>query len=740
MFMVVVMVVAMVVDVVVAVDVDVVVVVDMVVDMVVVLIPVLDLHRSFLLVSRPMSSHRHGLRPHLLAPLLALASATPLVATPATPARPITLDDLARVRDIAEVQRSPDGAWVAYTVTTTDVEKDERGADVWMSRWDGSEQVRLTSSADDESAPRWSPDGRWLAFLATRGDEKEKKKGKQVWLLNRAGGEAERLTEMPGGVSDYAWSPDSTRLVLVADDPDPDDEPEKKPGWKRKTAPPIVITRYFFKDDDSGYRKNLYAHLYVFDMKARKAVAITTGPFDDSEPAWSPDGTRIAFVSERGTADPDRENNSDIFLVQARAGAKPVRLTTWAGPDSGPPVWSPDGSMIAYRQGQEPRFSAYNLEALAVVPAAGGPPRLLCPDLDRSVSSVVWSSDGRALLFVVEDDRARQVAQVSVKGGQVGWLTVGRRVVSEISPSVPGAEGWAVVAGTATQPDEVCTLSSAGLRQITHHNDSWLAAVELAGAEDVTFTANDGTVVNGLLSRPAGFREDRRYPALLNVHGGPDGQDEHSFDFEREWLAASGYVVLQVNYRGSSGRGAAFQKAIFGDWGHLEVVDLLAGADFLAHLPFVDPDRLGIGGWSYGGILTNYTIATDQRFKAAVSGAGSSLQTTMYGVDEYIEQYDAELGPPWKSEALWLKVSYPFFHADRIRTPTLFLGGADDFNVPLVGGEQMYQALRGVGVDSQLVIYPDQHHILSLPSYRRDRLARSVAWYDRNLKPTRSKP
>jgi dipeptidyl aminopeptidase/acylaminoacyl peptidase len=662
-----------------------------------------------------------------------LALALPISGQTATAKRPLSIDDLARVRDVGDPQRSPDGAWVAYTVTSTDVEKDERNSDIWMSRWDGSEHIRLTSSTDDESSPRWSPDGRWLAFLATRGDDEQKKRGQQVWLLNRSGGEAEKLTDMPGGVSDYAWSPDGTRLVLVADDADPDDDPEKKPGWQRKTKPPIVITRYFFKDDDTGYRKELYSHLYVFDVKTRKAEAITAGSFDDTRPAWSPDGGRIAFVSERGTGDPDRENNSDIFVVDARTGATPVKLTTWLGPDNGPPAWSPDGAWIAYRQGAEARFSAYNLEALAIVPAAGGKARLLTPDLDRSVSSAVWAPDGTSLVFVVEDDRVRYGARVGVTGGKTEALTTGRRVVSAISGA--GAGGWAVIAGTATQPDEVHVLSGGELRTLTHHNDDWTAGVELATTEDVSFTARDGTVVNGMLARPPGFRAGQRYPALLNIHGGPDGQDEHAFDFEREWLAANGYVVLQVNYRGSSGRGSAFQKAIYGDWGHLEVVDLLAGADYLAAQPFVDPGRLGIGGWSYGGILTNYTIATDTRFKAAVSGAGSSLQTTMYGVDEYIEQYDMEIGPPWRNPDGWLKVSYPFFHADRIRTPTLFLGGTEDFNVPLVGGEQMYQALRAVGVDGQLVIYPGQHHVLSLPSYRRDRLARYVAWYDRYLKP-----
>ncbi len=233
--------------------------------------------------------------------------------------------------------------------------------------------------------------------------------------------------------------------------------------------------------------------------------------------------------------------------------------------------------------------------------------------------------------------------------------------------------------------------------------------------------------------KPAGATRD--LPLVLYIHGGPNGQDDHGFDFIHQWLAANGYAVLAPNYRGSSGRGAAYQKAIHRDWGHFEVMDVLGAVDEAVRQGVADPTRLGIGGWSYGGITTNYTIASDPRFKAAVSGAGSSLQLSMYGMDQYIVQYEQELGLPWRSHEPWLKVSYPFFHADRIKTPTLFMGGEKDFNVPIAGSEQMYQALKSLGVETQLVIYPGQFHGLTIPSYERDRLRRYVEWYDRHLKP-----
>jgi dipeptidyl aminopeptidase/acylaminoacyl peptidase len=680
------------------------------------------------------------LKPALLAAASALAVATTLHAQ--TPTRAFTLDDVAKLKHVSDPERSPDGKWVAYTVSAADTEKDKRDSDVWMVSWDGSEQVRLTSSKDSESHPQWSPDGKYLAFLTSRGNDdeddekKNKKKGAQVWLLNRAGGEAEKLTDIEGDIDDCAWSPDSKRLVLVVDDPDPAADPEKMEGWKRKTKPPIVIDRYAFKNDQSGYLGKLRSHLYLFDIAAKKAEQITSGDFDDRDATWSPDGTRIAFVSERDK-DPDRTNNTDIYVIDAKAGATPTKLTSFAGPDNGKPAWSPDGKSIAYVQGDEPRFYAYNLAKLAVIPSAGGTPRILTESLDRTVSVPLWSKDGTSILVVVEDDRAQYLARVPASGGAVEPLTTGRRVVNALS--LGGDGNVAVTSSTTSEPFEVYALDQGKLRKLTSQN-AWASDIAFAKVEDVTFTARDGTTVNGLLSRPAAAQPGQKLPLILWIHGGPNGQDDHSFDDEREYFAANGYAVLQVNYRGSSGRGSKYQKAIYADWGNLEVVDLQAGVDWAVKAGVADPERLAIGGWSYGGILTDYMIATDPRFRAANSGAGSALQLSMYGSDQYIMQYETELGPPWKSQDLWIKVSYPFFHADRIKTPTLFMASEKDFNVPVVGAEQMYQALRSNGVDTQLVIYPDQHHGVRVPSYVRDRFERRLAWFNKYLKAGAAQP
>jgi dipeptidyl aminopeptidase/acylaminoacyl peptidase len=661
--------------------------------------------------------------------LVVLAS----VAITAQGRRSLSPDDIYNLKEVRDPQRSPDGKWVAYTVARAIRETDKNDSDVWMVSWDGQQQVQVTSSAESESSPRWSPDGKFLAFLSSR----QGAKGAQIWLMNRAGGEAIKLTNIKGGISDYAWSPDSKRFVLVVEDPDPSDpdkDAEKKEA-EPKTPKPIVIDRYAFKADISGYRRGERTHLQLFDIAAKKAEPLTPGAFDEESPAWSPDGAQIAFIRRHGEGDVDKAPNHDLFVIDARAGSKEKRLTSTTADEGGRLAWSPDGRTIAYLLGDELKYSAYDQNRLAVIPASGGPSHILTDALDRPVRSPLWASDG-SILVTITDDRAEQIAKVNPADGRIERLTTGPRVVNGFTAASDG--GLAVIASTPTEIPEIYALESGKLRRLSHQNDEWVKALQPAATEGFSASAKDGTEVHGLIVKPNTFLPGRRYPALLRIHGGPNGQDSYAWSFERELFAANGYVVVAVNYRGSNGRGSAYQKAIFADWGNKEVVDLLAAMDYVQTLDYVDASRLGIGGWSYGGILTNYTVATDARFKAAISGAGSSNQISMYGTDMYITQYENELGPPWKDQDLWIKLSYPFFHADRIHTPTLFMGGEKDFNVPLLGGEQMYQALRSLGVDTELVIYPNQFHGITVPSYKKDRLERYLAWYDKYLKVSSS--
>jgi dipeptidyl aminopeptidase/acylaminoacyl peptidase len=647
--------------------------------------------------------------------------------------RGLTTGDVYNIRDVRDPQRSPDGKWVAYVVSRAIKDTDKNDSDIWMASWDGSQEIQLTSSADNESQPRWSPDNKYISFVSSRQGAKDA----QLWLMLRAGGEAVKVSDVKGGVSEYAWSPDGKRIVFVVGEPDPrdpiDDKDAPDKNDKKKTAPPIVIDRYHFKQDISGYLRNQRRHLYLFDVATKKAEVLTSGTmFDEETPAWSPDGTQIAFVSKRGTGDLDRHENTDIWVIEARAGAQPRQVTTSPQPESNP-AWSADGKQIAYLAGEDLKYSAYNQNRLMVIPAAGGQPRTIAESLDRPVRNPLWSKDGASLTVVVVDDRSQYPGRIALSDGRVERLVTGRSVVGNLSVG-PNDGSFAVLAATDTEPPEAAALENGKLRRLSHQNDEWLSNVQLGTTEELTSTSKDGTEVHGLIVKPSTYQPGQKYPTLLRIHGGPNGQDDHAFSFERELFAANGYVVVAANYRGSNGRGSAYQKAIFADWGGKEVVDLLGAMDHVQKIGLADPDRLGIGGWSYGGILTDYTIATDGRFKAATSGAGSALQLTMYGVDEYITQYENEIGPPWKSQDLWIKISYPFFHADKIKTPTLFLGGDKDFNVPLVGGEQMYQALRSLGVDTQLVIYPGQFHGITTPTYKIDRLQRYLDWYNKYLK------
>jgi dipeptidyl aminopeptidase/acylaminoacyl peptidase len=670
--------------------------------------------------------------------LLALASAfslslsaqtTPPTA-PATPSAPhaMTLDDLFRLQDVGDPQVSPDGKWVAYTVSTIDTTADKRLTDIWMVSWDGSQDIRLTyGNENSANAPRWSPDGKYLSFTSDRAG---KAKGSQVWVLDRRGGEARQLTDVKNHLSFYAWSPDGKKLLLgIAEDKEADAKEKDKDKEKEKPKP-IVIDRYHFKQDIEGYISSATTPtlLYLFDVDTHKLEKLTTDTkYNEQNAAWSPDGTRIAYVSNHDP-DPDRTTNSDVFVVDAKTNSTPRKLTTFEGADGGRLAWSPDSKLIAYLHGSEPKYLEYNQNKLAVVPADGGEQRVLTEKLDRAVSAPAFSEDGQSVTVLVTDDRSEYLASVALSDGSVKRLMDAPGSVitrNQIDGHV------AVVWTTDATPGEVFSFEDGKLRKLTSHNDALVAQLKLGETRDLDAKTKDGADVHALLTLPVGYQTGQKYPMLLRIHGGPDGQDAHAFVPERQLFAGRGYAVLNVNYRGSAGRSAAYQQSIFSDWGNKEVIDLLACVDQAVKEGVADSDRLGVGGWSYGGILTDYTIATTTRFKAAISGAGVGNPLAFYGLDQYIIQYDQELGPPWKNLDTYLKLGYPFLHADRIRTPTLFMGGDKDFNVPLNGGEQMYQALRSLNVPTELVVYPGQFHGFTRPSFIRDRYERYFAWYDK---------
>jgi len=637
------------------------------------------------------------------------------------------VDDITRIADLTEPAFSPQGDAIVYTVTTANLDKDRPQSDLWRVSWDGARRTALThTDAANEWRPVYSPDGESIAFLADRGGEDATT---QVWVMPARGGEARQLTDFAGGVEDYAWAPDSERLAVIAMDPEP--TPEKGDS---QPPPPIVIERFQFKEDFAGYLSSRRRHLYVIEIDSEEApLQLTDGDHDQYLPAWSPDGALIAFVTKRG-ADPDRHLNYDIYVIAPERDAEERQITRFPGSDLDPywesrPAFSPDGKSIAYLQSGEDKWIYYAPWQLAIVDVATGEARLPAP-IDRSFYKPRWSPDGRSVLALIEQSRQTHLARIDVASGAIEKLTTGARFEYDFAVTPNGR--IAVLGGTDVRPYELAAVERPNLRTLTDHN-AFLDANRLQRAEDIEFASADGTRIEGLLVKPLDYVSGRRYPTVLRLHGGPVYQYSHEFMADWQVYAAQGYAVVAPNPRGSSGRGFDFARAIYADWGNVDVADVLAAVEHVVELGIADPDRLVVGGRSYGGILTNYVIARDARFKAAVSGAGSSNAYAGYGTDQYTREYELELGTPWNNPEGYARVSFPFLHADRITTPTLFYCAEKDFNVPCLGSEQMYQALRSRDVPTVLVIYPGEYHPITVPSYRRDRMQRTLDWYEVHL-------
>jgi len=684
---------------------------------------------------------------YFLAPV---AAAQPAPSTPPAP-RAITVDDVFEVRDVRDPQIAEDGKWVAYTVATAMLKEDKSETRIWMTPAGGGDAVVMTAEDVSSSHPRWSPDGKYLAFLSKRNEGKT-----QVWLLNRIGGEAQRLTDAIQDVNDFAWSSDSKRLVLVLRDPTPEelaeaktkdkDKPEgadkdkekdskdAKPK-KPKTPPPFVVDRYRFKTDTVGYLDRRRTHLYVFDVATKAVVQITSGDFDDSEPAWSPDSKLLAFRSNRSTPDPDRTYDTNIWVVAADntdKGARLTQVTTNPGAD-GAPSWSPDGKWITYITQLEPKLLVYATHHVAVSPAEGGEAKVLTRTFDRMSRSPHFSPDGKFVYFLADDDGSQNLCRVPATGGEITRAISGHVVVSGYTIAATG--DLAALVANKDRPSEVFTTTTSGgpLTRITHVNDAFMAKIKIVTPEYVKFRSKDGTTVAGYLFKPLDYVAGKKYPTLLHPHGGPVGAYYGEFNHFSQLFAANGYMVLEPNPRGSSGYGQDFCKAIFADWGNKDYQDDMAMVDYAIAQGVADPDKLGVGGWSYGGISTDFIITQTTRFKAAISGAGSAFLASFYGHDQYILDYDVELGHPWENRAVWEKIS-PYYRVANITTPTLFMGGDIDWNVPILGGEQMYQALKSLGRETELVVYPGEYHGLKAPSHIKDRLERHLSWYAHYVK------
>jgi dipeptidyl aminopeptidase/acylaminoacyl peptidase len=678
--------------------------------------------------------------------LWALSVAAQTAPSLPSPPRAITVDDVFAIQDVGDPQIADDGKWVAYTVATASLKEDKTETRIWAAPTGGGDAIVMTAEGISSSHPRWSPDGKDLAFLSKRAEGKT-----QVWLLNRIGGEAQRLTDAIQDVTDFAWSPDSKWLVLVLRDPSPEELEEaktkdkEKPGSNdqdksakpktSKTPPPYVVDRYRFKTDTVGYLDRRRTHLYMFDVDTKAVAQITSGDFDDSEPAWSPDGNLLAFRSNRSGPDPDRTYNTNIWVVAAHntdKGAHLTQVTTNPGSDV-TPAWSPDGKWITYVTQLDPKLLVYATHHIAVSPATGGEAKVLTRSFDRNSRSPHFSPDGKFVYFMADDDGSQNLCQVPASGGEIARPISGRVVVSGYTIAKSG--DLAAQITSMDRPGEIFTTTTSGgpLTRITHVNDAFIAKIKVVTPEYVKFKSKDGTTVAGYLFKPLDYVAGKKYPAILYPHGGPVGAYWGEFNHFPQLLAANGYLVLEPNPRGSSGYGQDYCKAIYADWGNKDYLDDMAMVDFAIARGLADPDKLGVGGWSYGGISTDFIIAQTTRFKAAISGAGTAFLAALYGHDQYILDYDTELGHPWENRAVWDKIS-PYYKVANITTPTLFMGGDIDWNVPILGGEEMYQAMKSLGRETELVVYPGEYHGFKTPSHIEDRLERDLSWYAHYVK------
>jgi len=427
-------------------------------------------------------------------------------------------------------------------------------------------------------------------------------------------------------------------------------------------------------------------------------------------------------------------DNTDIWVADAAntdMGETLVQITTNPGSDSSP-AWSPDGEWITYTTTDEPELIWYEVNDLAMARSDGsGELRILTGELDRNVNSPQFSADGGHIFFGIEDSAENHVGRISVRNDRMDRPVSGPFTARgfDLGPN----DEIAVSVGRTDLTGEIFAVDRDGeLTQLTTANEGFIESLRLGEVINATFPSADGTEIEGIFYLPPGYEEGLKYPTLLRIHGGPVSQYSLSFNFEAHLFASNGYVVVTTNPRGSSGYGQDFSHALWADWGNKDYEDVMAGVDYAIDRGWADADRLGVGGWSYGGILTDHVITKTDRFKAAITGASEFLYVTNYGHDHYQLQWEGELGLPWENREAWERIS-PFNDVDKITTPTLVMGGEKDWNVPINNSEQIYQALKRMGRETQLVVYPDQGHGLSLP-YQVDRYERYLKWYGKYVK------
>jgi len=668
---------------------------------------------------------------NMLAAVAALACAAGLTAQSGK--RGATAEDYFAFETLSDPHFSPDGSTIAFVVTTVDQKQNRRRSEVRAVPSDGSRMATaMTSATQSSSSPRWSADGRTLAFLSARpaADASDSAAGRtQIWLMPLGGGEARRLTSLPNGVTSFQWSPDATRLVVLSRS-GPSDE-AKSPSDVRH------YTHSNYKFNDTGWFDDKRSHIWVVDAASGRATQITSGDdWNDTDPQWSPDGRRIAFVSDRTGKAFDEGHNTDVWIVDANGGS-PTKVSDHDTADN-QPRWSPDGQTIAFVSAVPEKSHA----KIWLASSAGGATSKLAADgLDVLPSALHWAENGKAIYFETGYHGTSQIYRVDLASKRAAAVTSGDRTYrfADISQK-SGKLVYAMNDPTHLDDLYIADLDGRNPKQLTHLNEELWKQIDLVPVERLPYKGADGWDVDGFFMKPVGWQAGKKYPMVLSIHGGPAGQ--YGFDWYHEFqvYAARGWAVFFANPRGSTGYGEKFERGIELNWGGNDYVDVMKGVDAaLAKYPWIDRDRLGVTGGSYGGFMTNWIVSHTYRdisFKAAVTLRSLSNfvsdDGTRDGAYGHADDFQGDIFE--KFELYWDRS--PLKYAKNVRTPTLVLHSDNDFRVPIEQGEQWFRALRHFGVTSEIVFFPRENHNLTRtgePKHLVESIDWQVYWFDRYL-------
>jgi dipeptidyl aminopeptidase/acylaminoacyl peptidase len=673
---------------------------------------------------------------------------------PSKSKRPIQAEDLYRLQLLTEPRISPDGKEVIYAVQRVDQKTEKKYFNLWIVPTDvpasarGGGERQYTWGDQNDTHPRWSPDGSQIAFLSNRGD---KEKPAQIYLILTSGGEAYPLTDLPGTISDFSWSPDGRQLVCTVRKTDAEQLEREKDEQKKKLG--VVARHYdrvFYKLDGTGYLPRERTHLWVVEARSGKAKQLTDHPvYDELSPAWSPDGKWLAFFSNRSDNPDFNMDAIDLFVMPAAGGA--LRKIVTPPGEKNLPSFSPDGKWIAY-YGYEGEDTGWKNTSLWLVPSDGSQsPCNLTERYDLHVTSwtindmgqpeimpPAWSKDGQRLYFPLVLHGSSLLMSIAPNGEALQTVIGEGGVVGSFSFDQDQSR-LAYFFGKMDDPGQVYLRDlAAGVDwPLTRLNRDLLDRIDLGEMEEVWYKGPAGDDLQGWILKPPGFDPAKRYPSILEIHGGPLTQYGKFFMHEFYYLASKGFVVYFTNPRGGRGYGEAHAKAIWGCWGGADYDDLMAWTDLVTQKPYIDTTRMGVTGGSYGGYMTVWIIGHTQHFKAAVTQRCVSNFISMWGSSDFNWSFQHELmaGRPFEDLQKYWDMS-PIKYIGNARTPTLVIHNEFDLRCPIEQGEQVFVALKSLGVESEMVRFPDEFHGLSRTGRTDRRIARLnhiLGWFERHL-------